>query len=408
MISLKPTLICASLLLMANNAYANPSKIKELEARIKKLEKSANLMSSKQDLGSAIERKLSGDNRFNPAISMILNGSYANFTKDSNEIEGFVVGHEGERAKSGISIDQSELNISSNIDDKFYGSLTAKIVQEDGEDKIELEEAYVQTLKSYYGFSAKAGRFLATIGYLNEHHTHTDNFADRPLPYRAFLNKHFFDDGIEISYLFPTDFYFETGYALFRGDSFPAAGAEGNGSGTQSGYLRIGSEIAKNLEYRIGFSFLNSKTGSEARKDEDQNDVFAGDSDLAIADLKLSFSPVNNVKKQEVILQGEYFSRTEEGIINSVAGQKEETSGFYGEAIYKFAPKYRLGYRYSRLDKKNQEYTPEVNSFMFDYSNSEFSRIRVQYNADNAEAKTDNQYIFQYIMSIGAHPAHKF
>ena len=41
MINLKPTLICASLLLMANNAYANPSKIKELEARIKKLEKSA-------------------------------------------------------------------------------------------------------------------------------------------------------------------------------------------------------------------------------------------------------------------------------------------------------------------------------------------------------------------------------
>ena len=278
----------------------------------------------------------------------------------------------------------------------------------DGEDKIELEEAYVQTLKSYYGFSAKAGRFLATIGYLNEHHTHTDNFADRPLPYRAFLNKHFYDDGIEISYLFPTDFYLETGYSLFRGDSFPAAGAEGNGSGSQSGYLRIGSEIAKNLEYRIGFSFLNSKTGSEARKDEDENDVFAGDSDLTIADLKLSFSPVNNVKKQEVILQGEYFSRTEEGVINSVAGQKEETSGFYGEAIYKFAPKYRLGYRYSRLDKKHQEYTPEVNSFMFDYSNSEFSRIRVQYNADNSEAKTDNQYIFQYIMSIGAHPAHKF
>ena len=193
-------LVIIALFFISNNSYADQAKIEELEARIKKLERSFDgNMAKKSLLGSAQERKLIGDNRFNPAISIILNGSYANFTKDENEIEGFVIGHEGERAKSGISIDQSEFNFTANIDDKFYGSLTALIEQEEGEDKIKLEEAYVQTLKSYYGFSAKAGRFLATIGYLNEHHAHSDNFADRPLPYRAFLNKHFFDDGLEIS-----------------------------------------------------------------------------------------------------------------------------------------------------------------------------------------------------------------
>jgi hypothetical protein len=45
---------------------------------------------------------------------------------------------------------------------------------------------------------------------------------------------------------------------------------------------------------------------------------------------------------------------------------------------------------------------------MMDYSRSEFSRIRLQYNNDHAGPDTDNQFIAQYIMSIGAHAAHKY
>ena len=41
------------------------------------------------------------------------------------------------------------------------------------------------------GLNIKAGRAFWTLGYLNEHHAHADDFADRPLPYRAYLNKAF-------------------------------------------------------------------------------------------------------------------------------------------------------------------------------------------------------------------------
>ena len=49
------------------------------------------------------------------------------------------------------------------MDDKFYGSVTAAIVREGDEDKIELEEAYVQTLPGVglpKGMNLKAGRAL--------------------------------------------------------------------------------------------------------------------------------------------------------------------------------------------------------------------------------------------------------
>jgi len=47
-------------------------------------------------------------------------------------------------------------------------------------------------------------------------------------------------------------------------------------------------------------------------------------------------------------------------------------------------------------------------SLMMDWSNSEFSRLRFQYNHDSATQFTDNQFGLQYIFSIGAHGAHGF
>jgi len=46
---------------------------------------------------------------------------------------------------------------------------------------------------------------------------------------------------------------------------------------------------------------------------------------------------------------------------------------------------------------------------MADWTNSEFSRLRLQYNREELSGdQNDNQVILQYIMSLGAHAAHKF
>jgi hypothetical protein len=51
---------------------------------------------------------------------------------------------------------------------------------------------------------------------------------------------------------------------------------------------------------------------------------------------------------------------------------------------------------------------PRRYSAMVDYSPSEFSRLRLQYNRDESQPTADDQIYVQYIMSIGAHGAHKF
>jgi hypothetical protein len=42
------------------------------------------------------------------------------------------------------------------------------------------------------------------------------------------------------------------------------------------------------------------------------------------------------------------------------------------------------------------------------WSNSEFSRLRFQYEHDRSGALDDDQFALQYIFSIGAHGAHNF
>lgn len=364
------------------------------------------------------------DNSFNPSIGVILNGTYSNFSEKNADIAGFAVGEEGERGKEGISLGESELNFSSNVDDKFYGSLTAALVREDGEDKIELEEAYVQTLAGAglpTGLNVKAGRALWTLGYLNEHHRHADDFADRPLPYRVFLNNAYNDDGVEVSYVLPTSLYSEIGGGAFRGEDYPFGSPSGSGAGAWSGFARVGGDIGDNQSWRVGGYLLSGDTDGRASNEDTVN--FAGDSKLYSADVRYTWAPTGNSHEQEVILQGEYFLRTEDGTYAAPdpVAFDDNASGWYAQAVYKFLPQWRAGARYSRLEAPDVPaalvgsaldsagHNPQAFALMTDWTNSEFSRVRLQYNREElADNQNDNQFLLQYIMSIGAHGAHKF
>ena len=364
-------------------------------------------------------------NRFNPSIGIILNGKYAWFSADESEFARFAVGHEGERGLKGISIDESELNFSANVDDKFLGSLTAAIVREEGEQIVELEEAYVQTLPQLgllRGLTVKAGRAFWTFGYMNEHHAHTDDFADRPLPYRAFLNRAFNDDGIEVSWVLPIDLYAEAGAGMFRGEDFPFGGSDASGIEAWSVFARVGGDIGANLNWRAGGYVLSGKAKAGRVSNEDAL-TFSGDTALYAGDVRMSWAPTGNRRQQEVTLQAEYFWREEDGTYNEVAFD-DSSSGWYVQGVYQFAQQWRAGVRASQLigvDEPERSpllrdsplgapgHNPIAYAVMLDWTNSEFSRLRLQYaHEELSQGNTDNQVVLQYVMSIGAHGAHRY
>ncbi|MDP2325330.1 MAG: hypothetical protein Q8N51_15065 [Gammaproteobacteria bacterium] len=360
----------------------------------------------------------SSDNAFNPAISVILNGSYNAYSRDPDDaiVSGFTLGDEAGLPNEGFSLGESELNLSANIDTMFYGSITASLEDDAGDTEVGVEEAYIETLSLPYGAKIRAGRMFPVLGYLNEMHSHVDAFVDRPLPYRAFLGgNNFRDDGIQASVILPTDLFAEMGGGIYRGTGFPAAGSASNGRGTQTLFTRFGGDIGVSHSWLAGVSFLRA----EADALETPDLTFNGTSDIYVADAKYTWAPAGNLASRYVALQGEYFWRNQDGSYND-AGYEEDTSGWYAQAVYKFLPRWKAGYRFARLDPAvvplglegtaldSGGHDPFAHSLVLEFDNSEFSNIRLQYTRDDSGPRSNDAAVLRYTISMGAHGGHKY
>lgn len=355
-------------------------------------------------------------NAFNPAISIIMDAKFTSFERDPDayEIPGFALAEETGPGEEGFTLGESELNISGNIDDKFYALFTAALTPEN---EVEVEEAFIETTGLGYGATVKAGRFFSGIGYMNEQHAHVWDFIDTALPYRAIMGNQYGDDGVQLRWVAPTDLFIEAGVELFRGEDYPSGGAADDGKGAESVFVHVGSDVGSNHSWRAGVSRLN--TEAVDRETGAAPDVFTGESDITIVDFLWKWAPDRNPAQRNFRLQAEYLLRDEDGSFNAIAYNSKQ-DGWYVQGIYQFMPRWRVGLRMDAVNADdvplalagsaldNQRHSPERTSFMVDFSNSEFSRLRLQFNDDNSRDPNDGQWYLQYLVSLGAHGAHKF
>lgn len=368
---------------------------------------------------------------FNPKISLILVGTYADYSSGADaQVPGVVLGPETELAPAGFSLGETELVIDSNIDDQFHGWATVALENEDGETVVAVEEAYVNTLALPAGLAVKFGRFFSELGYQNHVHAHGWEFVDLPIAYRALLAGQLNDDGAQLRWVAPTDLFFEAGVEALRGQGFPAGGEERDGVNSAVGFVHFGGDVGVGGSWRLGLSHLAADADGRETADEDTGEgfTFTGDSDLSIVDLVFKWAQDGNPARRNVVFHAEYFHRSEEGaiedLITAAASDYEGTQdGFYVQGVYQFMPRWRIGARYDRLKADNEFATPDPafdgladddvaqrSSVMLDFSNSEFSRLRLQYSRDESRpgGEKDDQFFVQYVMSMGAHPAHQF
>jgi hypothetical protein len=366
------------------------------------------------------------DSSFNPAIGVTFQGQAWAFDNDPDDyqIPGFPLGGEAGPAPEGLSLAETEISMSANVDDKFTAMLTAPIVVEDGEVKFELEEAWIETVGLPASLAVRMGRFFSAIGYQNSRHFHAWDFADQPLVYQAFLGNQYLDDGLQMRWLAPTDFYLEFSGELLRGDRYPAGGAANSGFGAQSLSAKTGGDIGFSNSWLLGFSWLGADAAGRPSGSEDDPLLFTGSTDMLVANFVWKWAPYGNSRQRNFIVQAEYMRRKEDGEY-SVSGAAPgpwdvDQSGWYAQAVYQPFPRWRFGARFDQLsgDTPHPRWLdtplyplgsdPRRYSLMADWSNSEFSRLRLQYNYDSAGENSDNQFGLQYIFSIGAHGAHSF
>ena len=396
-------------------------RLKALEQRVQRAEQEATEAKARnEDLEVAVSQQANQQSAsaFNPGIGVILNGKaiYRENNGEDFTIPGIWLPYESGYGDDGLQLGESELNLSSNVDDKFYGAITVALG--DGAD---VEEAYLQTLALPAGFNIKFGRFFSSIGYLTRHHTHTDDFAQRPFAYQAFLGGQYGDDGIQFNWLAPTDLYWESGVEVFRGDGYPAEGAGHRGVGSWTAYSHIGGDIGFSNSWRAGLSYLNATVEN---RENDTGDTFSGDSDLWIIDGIWKWAPDGNSTQRNAKLQAEYIQRNEKGDFTSdstgLQAIDSDQSGWYVQGVYQFRPRWRVGLRYEQMDLGTVPsalqassldplgHSPKNTSLMIDWTNSEFSRIRLQLTADQSNQDNNTLLTLQYIAAFGAHGAHSF
>lgn len=412
-------------------------RITQLEQRLQQAEASrqaeAQIVQAQVPVQQPNRPSASSVSAYNPAVSLILSGTYQNFKQDPDvPTTGFAMAPNDHGYTKGFSLQETELSLIANIDPQFRGEAKLALSPDDG---IGVENAFVQTTTLGNGFNLMFGRFFSHLGYLNEVHAHAWDFVDQPLVYRTFWNNQLSEDGVQLRWLAPTDTFIELGAEIGRGLSYPGTNRQKNGVGSSVLFAHVGSDVGDSSSFLAGISLHQTKR-ENAQSDGvpdllgttgGVSNLFNGNSKTAGVDFVWKYAPHGNVRLTNFKLQGEYFRRREDGTLTynltTPDSYSVAQSGWYLQGVHQFRPRWRVGLRYDQLNSGTAQvgflnasniisdygYTPRRTTIMFDYSPSEFSRMRVQLAQDNSRQDlTDTQFFMQYIMSLGAHGVHKF
>jgi hypothetical protein len=409
------------------------ARIAQLEERLKAAEqKQAEVKPTEATpvAQPAVIASTGGEGAFNPAMSLILAGTYGGLQRSpALPATGFAMsanpGHQ-----QGFNLGESELGIAATIDPDYRGVATLSLAPAGG---VTVENAFVQTSSLGNGLNLKFGRYFSGLGYLNEQHAHAWDFVDQPLVYATLWNNQLGEDGVQLKWLAPTDTFIELGGELGRGRGFPGSDRTKNGAGSGVLFAHIGDDIGIEHSWRAGASVQQTRRVNAISADAATPTIsnsFSGDSRTAGLDFVWKYSPNGNTANRYLQVQGEYFQRKESGLLtydtaltNLTDSYTNTQSGWYLQSVYQFMPNWRSGIRYDRLNSGNATvgalnagnitanygFNPTRATWMLDYSPSEFSRLRLQLARDNSRlGLPDNQIFLQYIMSLGAHGAHQY
>jgi hypothetical protein len=425
------------------------TQMKSLETRLEQAEAQvrqtrAELAETKSAAPVSAPAAPATPNAFNPALSVVLQGSVNSYSEnpDKYALPGFQLGDEGGLATQGLTLDETEVTAAANVDPYFYGQTTISLSdQSNGGSEVNIEEAFVDPRMLPAGLDGRFGKFYSDIGYLNRFHSHAWDFHDAPLAYQAFLNKQYGDDGVRLTWVAPTDTYLMFGGETFAGRSFPAGSSNRVLGDVQSLFVKLGGDVGASNAWLAGLSGLHVNAHDrQTDVPEYGTDNFNGHSNLLLGDLVWKWAPNGNATQHNFKFQSEYFYRDESGDVavdsngnNALMDYNGKQRGWYAQGVYQFMPHWRTGLRYDRLGSDNNLKVTSLGGFansadvinasgldshghhpqrwtaMLDWSPSEFSRLRLQYDRDESLInRIDNEWSLQYIMSLGTHGAHEF
>jgi len=393
---------------------------------------------------AALADPLTAVQSLNPDVSAVLDTYWqTDDVRDSTgslleAIDGFAGthAHEHHQVDGGFNMRHLELSFDGCVDPYFRGTAIAAIL----EDGAEMEVAQIETLSLPHGLRLKVGKFFSDIGYLNPKHSHEWDFVDQPLVYRLLLGEHGLNEiGAQVSWLVPTPFYMLVGLEALQGKnehSFSYIGQDPlparDGPRLCVGWLKLAPGMAGANTLHLGGSFAigRHQEARDGNEDGDPDHWLDGQTGLYGLDLVYKRDSTLPYGQGDLAIEAEYLYRNKNMRIvghlldRSLEGRckTDRQDGYYIQAVYGFAPRWRCGLRWDQVGLTNSSKIEGSTSKSWDSSwrisgscdfcPSEFSRLRFQLSkarlrvADTAQDVVE--FIVQLQVSIGAHGAHAF
>jgi hypothetical protein len=347
--------------------------------------------------------------------------------------------------RRGFTLQQGELSLAGAVDPYVIGE--SHIVFTDSE--VDLEEAFFVTTSLPWDLQVKGGYFLTDFGRINPRHPHAWTWLDQPFMITRLLGSEGLrSPGVELSWLAPLPWFSLVTVGMQDGDEedltvsfLNSEGGIGGRPAVDSGVHNLGDfvylarwanawDITPEFSGLVGVSGLygNNVTGPDA-----QTFIYG-------ADLTFRWRPAANfrgwpfVAWQSEVLKRDYtadafVAGTQEGgdFPDDLPSAILRDYGFYSQLTYGFVHPWAAGVRieYGTGVGKSVEdgmlVSRENDPFRSDrlrvsplliYQPSEFSRVRLQYNYDNAKFLPGNPNASSVWLGVevlyGTHPAHKY
>lgn len=321
--------------------------------------------------------------------------------------------------KRGFTVQNVELVFTGAVDPYFTAQTNLVALIEDGETVVELEEAWLQTSSLPAGLQARAGLMYMPFGRHNPTHPHTWDFVDVPVVNgRIMGGDGARGPGAQLSWL-GTDVPLELTGAVQNANGETMVSFIGEGEpplGTPvvrevrspdelvfTGRAALSLDLTDEVPVLFGASLAHGPSASAH-----------GTTTLTGLDLTAKWKPLDAHQGFPfVAFRAEWIGRDYE--FDDAAGGDDLTdSGWYAQTTWGFTQGWTVGARYDAFSGEDDT-VPGLDdrtrwSLALTYWTSEFAKIRLQVNRDDARALSGDvtSVWLQFEFNLGKHGAHKF
>jgi hypothetical protein len=339
------------------------------------------------------------------------------FNPDMSAIGDFIgsAGNPANRYTPALEMHESELGLQAIIDPYARGDFFLSF----GEHGVDLEEGYITFTSLPGAFQLRAGKMRAAFGTVNTLHNHVLPWVDRPLVNQNLVaGEDGIDDaGLSLSRIIPApgQIFLEGTAQAFRGDTEGVFRAARRSDLSTVEHLRAYRDISESTNIALGGSFARG-----------HSPFVDAENQLYGVDATLRWKPLRRAIYHSFVGRSEFVWAR----MANLGGSTSTPFGYYVSGDYQLGRRWFLGGRFDRSQRGLCQPTAPLTqtsaacsavtgigpliqdtggSVLLTYWPSEFSQVRGQLKRTHyGEGREANEFLLQFIFSLGAHGAHPF